>query len=124
MVLDYSTACAACSTPLSSPPRDGADSMCALLHTEQGRAELTRLRENRERKQSNVNKAPVNTDPVNNGGDLLTDVNNQASAVNTRHTHDRSLTTEADVIAGGESSGKSETRAEYMREYMRRRRAE
>lgn len=40
MVLDYSTTCGACSTPLDSPPRDGPDSMCAYLHTKQGRADF------------------------------------------------------------------------------------
>ena len=43
MVLDYSKDCAACSTPLTSPPRDGADSMCAYLHTKQGRREFEAL---------------------------------------------------------------------------------
>lgn len=42
MVLDYSKDCAACFTPLTSPPRDGGDSMCAYLHTRQGRREFER----------------------------------------------------------------------------------
>ncbi len=40
MVLDYTITCAACSAPLTSPPRDGPDSMCAYLHTRQGRREF------------------------------------------------------------------------------------
>lgn len=57
MVLDYSKVCAACSTPLDSPPRDGPDSMCALLHTDAGRATLQDMRENRERRDKRATSA-------------------------------------------------------------------
>lgn len=37
---NYSEVCGACSVPLVSPPRDGAGSMCAYLHTEQGQKDF------------------------------------------------------------------------------------
>lgn len=116
-VLDYSKVCGACSTPLDSPPRDGADSMCAYLHTEQGRADFRRTMGVNTRKQEIVNKTPVNTD-------LLTDVNTEEPVVNSPELTELTDSEVVEGAAGGENDGKSETRAKYMREYMRRRRAE
>ena len=64
-VLDYSKVCAACSTPLTSPPRDGPDSMCAYLHTRQGRRDFERnLKRNRATKRV-VDSVPTVTSPPN-----------------------------------------------------------
>ena len=57
-VLDYSTTCGACSTPLTSPPRDGADSMCAYLHTASGRADFKETLGRARKRQKVVDSAP------------------------------------------------------------------
>lgn len=63
MVLDYSKDCAACSTPMTSPPRDGTDSMCAYLHTRAGRRDFARnLKRHRATKRV-VDKAQTVTPP-------------------------------------------------------------
>ena len=110
--VDYSKVCAACSTPMTSPPRDGADSMCAYLHTKQGARDFGRILEGNLRKQSIVNKTPVNTGLLTSGPDeVLTEEH-----LLTMREHAQSATIEDEVNA-------DQSRKEYMREYMRRRRA-
>lgn len=120
MVLDYQTTCGACSTPLTSPPRDGADSMCAHLHTAAGQAAFMAICHANRRKQEIVNKTPVNTDLLTPDEQLLTDdVNNAPLGPD--------LLTPEEVLLTGEFTPEETaklTRAEYMREYMRRRRAQ
>ena len=65
-VLDHSKDCAACSTPLTSPPRDGTDSMCAYLHTRQGRRDLVRnIKRNLGAKRVVDEATPAVTSPKN-----------------------------------------------------------
>lgn len=61
--LDYAVTCGYCSTALNSPPRDGADSVCAYLHTRAGRRDFERtLKRNRATKRV-VEQASVVTPP-------------------------------------------------------------
>ena len=63
MVLDYSKTCAYCSTPLTAPPRDGADSTCAYLHTRQGRRDFERIMKRNRATKAVVDRAQTVTPP-------------------------------------------------------------
>lgn len=65
MVLDYQTTCGACSTPFTSPPRDGAASMCAYLHTREGRREFEATLKRNRKHQAKVDATPTVTSPPN-----------------------------------------------------------
>ena len=73
MMVDYGKVCGACSTPLTSPPRDGAGSICALLHTPQGRAMFGRILEGNLRKKAlidAVTSSPIPPEVATLSGDL------------------------------------------------------
>ncbi len=57
-VLDYSKVCGACSTPLTSPPRDGGGSICAYLHTSAGRGDFARIMEGNRKRQRVIDSVP------------------------------------------------------------------
>ena len=59
MVLDYSTTCGACSTPLTSPPRDGAGAMCAYLHTSVGRSDFAAILASNLKRQAVIDATPT-----------------------------------------------------------------
>lgn len=63
MVLDYRTTCGACSTPLTSPPRDGTDSMCAYIHTKKGREAFHGILEGNRKRQKAADSTPKVTAP-------------------------------------------------------------
>ena len=73
MVLDYSKVCGACSTPLTSPPRDGAGAMCAYLHTREGRREFERTLKRNRKRQKVVDSAPEVTEQPSGDSDMVTD---------------------------------------------------
>ena len=63
--LDYAVTCGYCSTALNSPPRDGADSVCAYLHTAPGRKDFERILKGNLEKQRIVDgvTSPVTPQP-------------------------------------------------------------
>ena len=63
MVLDYRKDCGYCSTPMSSPARDGPDAVCAYLHTRGGRRQFERIAKANRKRKAIIDSAPTVTPP-------------------------------------------------------------
>ena len=95
-VLDYSKVCGACSTPLTSPPRDGPGSMCAYLHTRQGRREFEATLKRNRKRQAKVDMTPTVTPPADDTTETPDGVTSERDTTTNGTTEDEGVTSDED----------------------------